>query len=113
YAVCRSLRAGTVYGTCPRRFSCRPIRVQHGLYSSTDVVLTHDLKLYILTDRSTNSSINTSSYTFQTLLVYDLIKRSCEETDWDHRDHLSSTSTVSWGTDGLCWAYQRPGDIHL
>ncbi|KAI3376664.1 hypothetical protein L3Q82_017094 [Scortum barcoo] len=77
YAVCRSIRAGTVYvwNLSRQRFICRPVRVEHGLYSSNDVVLTHDLKLYILTDRSTNSSTD-PSYRFQTLLVYDLIKRS-------------------------------------
>nr|XP_046237578.1 uncharacterized protein si:ch211-212k18.6 [Scatophagus argus] len=75
YAVCRSFKAGTVYvwNLTRRRFVCRPVRVVHGLYSSTDVVLAHDFKLYILTDRGT---YNTTSYGFQTLLVYDLIKRS-------------------------------------
>ncbi|XP_018549377.2 NACHT domain- and WD repeat-containing protein 1 [Lates calcarifer] len=70
YAVCRSIRAGTVYvwNLARRRFVCRPVRVEHGLYSSTDVVLAHSFKLYIFTDRSLNR--------FQTLLVYDLIKRS-------------------------------------
>ncbi|XP_027143899.1 uncharacterized protein LOC109137463 [Larimichthys crocea] len=72
YAVCRSIRAGTVYvwNLSRRRFVCRPVRVEHGLYGSTDVVLARDFKLYILTDRSSKGS------RFQTLLVYDLIKRS-------------------------------------
>ncbi|GLD68196.1 uncharacterized protein AKAME5_001950600, partial [Lates japonicus] len=56
YAVCRSIRAGTVYvwNLARRRFVCRPVRVEHGLYSSTDVVLAHSFKLYIFTDRSLN-----------------------------------------------------------
>ncbi|XP_029311219.1 uncharacterized protein LOC115023989 [Cottoperca gobio] len=78
YAVCRSIRAGTVYvwNLTRRRFACRPVRVEHGLYSKTDMVLAHDFKLYIFTDRSTNSCMDAPSYSFQTLLVYDLIKRS-------------------------------------
>ncbi|XP_070711235.1 uncharacterized protein [Pempheris klunzingeri] len=74
YVVCRSIKAGAVYvwNLARRRFVCRPVRVEHGLYSNTDVVLAHDFKLYILTGRSTD----TPSYQFQTLLVYDLIKRS-------------------------------------
>ncbi|XP_032355068.1 uncharacterized protein LOC116669372 isoform X2 [Etheostoma spectabile] len=78
YAVCRSIRAGTVYvwNLTRRRFACRPVRVEHGLYSSTDMVLAHDYKLYIFTDRSRNRSMDAASCPFQTLLVYDLIKRS-------------------------------------
>ncbi|XP_049924061.1 uncharacterized protein LOC126404723 [Epinephelus moara] len=74
YAVCRSVRAGTVYvwNLTRRHFACRPVRVEHSLYSSTDVVLAHDFKLYILTDRS----MDAPSHPFKTLLVYDLIKRS-------------------------------------
>ncbi|XP_042256653.1 uncharacterized protein LOC121889028 [Thunnus maccoyii] len=78
YAVCRSIRAGTVsvWNLARRRFIGRPVRVEHGLYSSTDVVLAHDFKLYIFTDRSSASSTDNPSCQFQTLLVYDLIKRS-------------------------------------
>ncbi|XP_051231416.1 uncharacterized protein LOC127349591 [Dicentrarchus labrax] len=78
YAVCRSIRAGTVYvwNLGRRRFVCRPVRVEHGLYSSTDTVLAHNFKLYIFTDRSTISSVEAPPCRFQTLLVYDLIKRS-------------------------------------
>ncbi|XP_071334325.1 uncharacterized protein [Trachinotus anak] len=77
YAVCRSIRAGTVFmwNLARQRFSDRPVRVERSLYSSTDVVLAHNFKLYIFTDRSLNSSMETPSYQFQTLLVYDLIKR--------------------------------------
>ncbi|XP_041821593.1 uncharacterized protein LOC121626912 [Chelmon rostratus] len=77
YAVCRSIRAGTVYvwNLTRRRFVCRPVRVEHGLCGSTDVVLAQDLKLYILTNRSTVRSVDAPSCGFQTLLVYDLIKR--------------------------------------
>ncbi|XP_028461906.1 uncharacterized protein LOC114573893 isoform X2 [Perca flavescens] len=67
YAVCRSIRAGTVYvwNLTRRRFACRPVRAEHGLYSSTDVVLAHDFKLYIFTDRSRNSSVDAASCPFQ------------------------------------------------
>lgn len=67
YAVCHSIRAGTVsvWNLARRRFVGRPVRVEHGLYSSTDVVLTHDLKLYIFTDKSSASSTDDPSYRFQ------------------------------------------------
>ncbi|KAK6323042.1 hypothetical protein J4Q44_G00053810 [Coregonus suidteri] len=78
YAVCRSLRPGTVrvWNLARSRFAGRPVRVEHGLYGKTDVALVHDLKLYILTDRGTANFTDTPSPIFQTLLVYDLIKRS-------------------------------------
>ncbi|XP_070978142.1 uncharacterized protein [Oncorhynchus clarkii lewisi] len=78
YAVCKSLRPGTVrvWNLARSRFSGRPVRVEHGLYGNTDVALAHDLKLYILTDRGTATFTDTPSPIFQTLLVYDLIKRS-------------------------------------
>ncbi|XP_054863824.1 uncharacterized protein LOC118470977 [Amphiprion ocellaris] len=73
YVLCRSIRAGTVsvWNLARQRFVCRPVRVEHGLYSNTDVVLAHNFKLYIFTDRS-----KSPLHHFQTLLVYDLIKRS-------------------------------------
>ncbi|XP_071402446.1 uncharacterized protein [Centroberyx affinis] len=78
YAVCRSLRPGTVHvwNLARRRFVGRAVRVEHGLYGGTDVALAHDLKMYILTDRGTTNATDTPSPRFQTLLVYDLIKRS-------------------------------------
>ncbi|CAK6968650.1 RWD domain-containing protein 4 Protein FAM28A [Scomber scombrus] len=78
YAVCRSIKAGavSVWNLVRRRYAGRPVRVEHGLYSSTDVVLAHDFKLYIFTDKSSASSTVDPAYQFQTLLVYDLIKRS-------------------------------------
>ncbi|XP_030018609.1 uncharacterized protein LOC115438877 [Sphaeramia orbicularis] len=78
YAVCFSARVGSVYvwNLARHRFLCRPVRVHHGLYSSTDAVFAHDLKLYIFTDRSSISCTDVPSPRFQTLLVYDLLKRS-------------------------------------
>eukprot|EP00063_Salmo_salar_P087124 XP_014061959.1 PREDICTED: uncharacterized protein LOC106608527 isoform X2 [Salmo salar] len=78
YAVCKSLRPGTVrvWNLARSRFTGRPVRVEHGLYGNTDVALAHDLKLYILTDRGTATFTDTPSPIFQTLLIYDLIKRS-------------------------------------
>ncbi|KAJ0006463.1 hypothetical protein NQD34_013736, partial [Periophthalmus magnuspinnatus] len=81
YAVCLSERPGTVFvwNLGRRRFRCQPVLAQHGLYSSTDVVLVHNLKLYILTNRSSVSRTQAPpeiSLLWQTLLVFDLIKRS-------------------------------------
>ncbi|KAK0131674.1 NACHT domain- and WD repeat-containing protein 1 [Merluccius polli] len=78
YAVCRSMRAGSVsvWNLVRRRHAGRPVRVEHGLYGGTDVALAHDLKLYILTDRGTASATDTPAPVFQTLLVYDLVERT-------------------------------------
>ncbi|KAL0970488.1 hypothetical protein UPYG_G00242740 [Umbra pygmaea] len=78
YAVCRSLQPGMVqvWNLARSRFTGRPVRVEHGLYGRTDVALIYDLKLYILTDRGMSTFMDTPSTVFQTLLVYDLIKRS-------------------------------------
>uniref|UniRef100_A0AAV2KL95 RWD domain-containing protein n=1 Tax=Knipowitschia caucasica TaxID=637954 RepID=A0AAV2KL95_KNICA len=76
YAVCLSERPGTVlvWNLGRQRFSCRPVSTQHGLFSAADVVLVHGLSLFILTDRS--SGRTKAPACFQTLLVFDLIKRS-------------------------------------
>ena len=67
YAVCKSLRPGTVrvWNLARSRFTGRPVRVEHGLYGNTDVALAHDLKLYILTDRGTATFTDTPSPIFQ------------------------------------------------
>ncbi|KAJ3585371.1 hypothetical protein NHX12_014092, partial [Muraenolepis orangiensis] len=59
-----------------RRYAGRPVHVEHGLYGSTDVALAHGLRLYVLTDRGTASLTDTPAPVFQTLLIYDLVKRS-------------------------------------
>ncbi|KAG9347016.1 hypothetical protein JZ751_005943 [Albula glossodonta] len=67
YVVCRSLKAGTVRVWNIKKSSCRgnPVRVEHGLYDSTDVVLFKDLKMYILTDRGEATFTETPMPIFQ------------------------------------------------
>ena len=67
--MCRSLRPGTVrvWNLARKRFVGRPVRVEHGLYGSSDVALVHDLKLYILTDRGTATVTDTPSPIFQVI----------------------------------------------
>ncbi|KAJ8383073.1 hypothetical protein SKAU_G00038510 [Synaphobranchus kaupii] len=78
YVVCRSLRPGTVriWNIVKSGYRGKPVRVEHGLYDNTDVVLVKDLKLYILTDRGTANFTETPMPIFQTLLIYDLLKKS-------------------------------------
>ncbi|KAG5844984.1 hypothetical protein ANANG_G00133960 [Anguilla anguilla] len=78
YVVCRSLRPGTVrvWNVARSGYRGRPVRVEHGLYDSADVVLARDMKLYILTDRGTASFTEPPMPIFQTLLIYDLLKKS-------------------------------------
>ncbi|XP_076828927.1 uncharacterized protein LOC143475082 isoform X3 [Brachyhypopomus gauderio] len=78
YVVCRGLRAGTVrvWNVNRARFRGRPVRVEHGLFSSSDIALARDLRLYILTDRGTATFIDSPTPVYQTLLVYNLVTRS-------------------------------------
>ncbi|KAG9274177.1 hypothetical protein AMEX_G11074 [Astyanax mexicanus] len=78
YVVCRGIRTGTVrvWNVSRAHFRGRPVRVEHSLFSSSDVVLAQDLKLYILTDRGTATFTDTPTPVYQTLLVYDLLTRS-------------------------------------
>ncbi|KAJ8262209.1 hypothetical protein GJAV_G00163800 [Gymnothorax javanicus] len=78
YVVCRSLRPGTVrvWNIAKSSYRGKPVRVEHGLYDSADVVLVKDMRLYILTDRGTASFTETPMPIFQTLLVYDLLKKT-------------------------------------
>uniref|UniRef100_A0A9J7XU40 Si:ch211-212k18.6 n=1 Tax=Cyprinus carpio carpio TaxID=630221 RepID=A0A9J7XU40_CYPCA len=78
YVVCQSTRPGTVriWNVARTRFKGRPVQVEHGLFSSSDIALVRDLKLYILSDRGTANFSNTPTPVYQTLLVYDLLKKS-------------------------------------
>ncbi|XP_051992707.1 uncharacterized protein si:ch211-212k18.6 [Xyrauchen texanus] len=78
YVVCRSTRPGTVriWNVARMRFKGRPVQVEHGLFSSADITLVRDLKLYILSDRGTTNFTDTPTSVYQTLLVYDLLKKS-------------------------------------
>ncbi|KAK3567409.1 hypothetical protein QTP86_019864 [Hemibagrus guttatus] len=78
YVVCRSTRPGTVrvWNIRRARFRARPVHVEHSLFSSADVALVRDLKLYILTDCGTATFTDTPTPVYQTLLVYDLLTRS-------------------------------------
>ncbi|XP_027025117.2 NACHT domain- and WD repeat-containing protein 1 [Tachysurus fulvidraco] len=79
YVVCLSTRPGTVrvWNIRRARFRARPVHVEHSLFSSADIALVRDLKLYILTDRGTAAFTDTPTPVYQTLLVYDLLTKSC------------------------------------
>ncbi|XP_073764359.1 uncharacterized protein si:ch211-212k18.6 isoform X5 [Danio rerio] len=76
YVVCRSTRPGTVriWNVARVRLKGRPVQVEHGLFSSSDIALIRDLKIYILSDLTTSNFTDAAVY--QTLLVYDLLKKS-------------------------------------
>ncbi|XP_050970848.1 uncharacterized protein LOC127168239 isoform X2 [Labeo rohita] len=78
YVVCQSTRPGTVriWNVARTRFKGHPVQVEHGLFSSSDIALVRDLKLYILSDRGTANFTDTPTSVYQTLLVYDLLKKS-------------------------------------
>ncbi|KAG7330095.1 hypothetical protein KOW79_006317 [Hemibagrus wyckioides] len=78
YVVCRSTRPGTVrvWNIKRARFRAQPVHVEHSLFSSADIALVRDLKLYILADRGTATFTDTPTPVYQTLLVYDLLTKS-------------------------------------
>ena len=67
YVVCRGMRPGTVrvWNMSRASFKGRPVRVEHGLFSSTDVALARDLRLYILTDRGMATFPDTPTPVYQ------------------------------------------------
>ncbi|XP_072262219.1 uncharacterized protein [Pyxicephalus adspersus] len=77
YVVCRSVRPGvvTVWNIVKSKCKGSAVRVERGLMESNDVVLVRDMKLYILTDRGMASFTDTPRPIFQTLLIYDLLKK--------------------------------------
>ncbi|XP_067301621.1 uncharacterized protein [Pseudorasbora parva] len=78
YVVCRSTRPGTVriWNVARTRLKGRPVQVEHGLFSHSDIALVRDLRLYILSDRGTINFTEAPTSVYQTLLVYDLLKKS-------------------------------------
>ncbi|XP_043099106.1 NACHT domain- and WD repeat-containing protein 1 [Puntigrus tetrazona] len=78
YVVCQSTRPGTVriWNVARTRFKGRPVQVEHGLFSSSDIALVRDLKVYILSDHGAANFTDTPTSVYQTLLVYDLLKKS-------------------------------------
>lgn len=68
--VCQSTRPGTVrlWNVARTRFKGRPVQVEHGLFSSSDIALVRDLKLYILSDRGTTNFTDASTSVYQVYL---------------------------------------------
>ncbi|XP_063043680.1 uncharacterized protein LOC134438020 [Engraulis encrasicolus] len=71
YVLCRSTRQGTVrvWNIARPRWSGRAVRVEHGLFNSTDVALARDMKLYILTDRGTSQFTESPTPVYQVFLL--------------------------------------------
>uniref|UniRef100_A0A6J0UD75 Uncharacterized protein isoform X1 n=4 Tax=Pogona vitticeps TaxID=103695 RepID=A0A6J0UD75_9SAUR len=77
YAVCRntSPETITVWNIVKSKCKHNAVRVERGLIENTDIVLVRDMKLYILTDKGMTSFGDPPKPVFQTLLVYDLLKK--------------------------------------
>ncbi|MBN3301764.1 NWD2 protein, partial [Amia calva] len=77
YVVCKSTKPGTVSVWNIMKSSCKgkPVRLERGLYENTDIALPKNMKLYILTDRGTADFTDTPRPIFQTLLIFDLLKK--------------------------------------
>ncbi|KAJ7326778.1 hypothetical protein JRQ81_016537 [Phrynocephalus forsythii] len=77
YAVCQNTSPGTitVWNIVKSKCKHNAVRVERGLIENTDIVLVRDMKLYILTDKGMTSFGDPPKPIFQTLLVYDLLKK--------------------------------------
>ncbi|KAK6493133.1 hypothetical protein HHUSO_G2632 [Huso huso] len=77
YVVCKSLNPGVVrvWNIVKSKYKGKAVRVERGLYENTDVVIVRDMKLYILTDKGMSAFTETPRPIFQTLLIYDLLKK--------------------------------------
>ncbi|XP_060102459.1 uncharacterized protein LOC132577048 isoform X2 [Heteronotia binoei] len=77
YAVCQNMSPGaiTVWNIVKSKCKHNAVRVEKGLLENTDVVLVRDMKLFVLTDKGMSSFTDPPRPIFQTLLVYDLLKK--------------------------------------
>ncbi|XP_042323154.1 uncharacterized protein LOC121930632 isoform X2 [Sceloporus undulatus] len=77
YAVCQNINPGviTVWNIVKSKCKHNAVRVERGLVDNTDVVLVRDMKLYVLTDKRITSFGDPPRPIFQTLLIYDLLKK--------------------------------------
>ncbi|XP_058048768.1 uncharacterized protein LOC131203005 isoform X3 [Ahaetulla prasina] len=77
YAVCRNTSPGViaVWNIVKSKCKHNAVRVERGLVENTDIVLARDMKLYILTGKGIASFADPPRSIFQTLFVYDLLKK--------------------------------------
>ncbi|XP_048366186.1 uncharacterized protein LOC125440412 isoform X2 [Sphaerodactylus townsendi] len=77
YAVCQNMSPGaiTVWNIVKSKCKRNAVRVEKGLIENTDVVLVRDMKLFVLTDKGMASFADPPKPIFQTLLIYDLLKK--------------------------------------
>nr|XP_056711044.1 uncharacterized protein LOC130482358 [Euleptes europaea] len=77
YAVCQNMSPGsiTVWNIMKSKCKRNAVRVERGLIENLDVVLMRDMKLFVLTDKGMASFADPPRPIFQTLLVYDLLKK--------------------------------------
>ncbi|XP_072904178.1 uncharacterized protein [Hemitrygon akajei] len=77
YAVCRSLNSEviSIWNIRKSKYKGQAVQMERGLVDSTNIVLVRDTKLYILSDKGTTTHAETPRPIFQTLLMYDLLKK--------------------------------------
>ncbi|KAJ6668622.1 hypothetical protein lerEdw1_012104 [Lerista edwardsae] len=77
YAVCQNTSPGviTVWNIVKSKCKRNAVRVERGLTENTDIVLVRDMKLFIITDKGMASFVDPPRPIFQTLLIYDLLKK--------------------------------------
>ncbi|XP_041042816.1 uncharacterized protein LOC121277430 [Carcharodon carcharias] len=77
YVVCMSLNAEviSVWNIIKSKYKGRAVKLERGLAERTNTVLVRDMELYILSDKGTATFTEAPRPVFQTLLMYDLLKK--------------------------------------
>ncbi|XP_078252929.1 uncharacterized protein LOC144592274 [Rhinoraja longicauda] len=77
YVVCRSLNSEVISVWNIRKSKCKgqAVQMERGLVDGANIALVRDTKLYILSDKGMATHSETPRPIYQTLLIYDLLKR--------------------------------------
>ena len=65
----------TVWNVLKHRYAGKAVRIERGMIDSSDVLIVNDEKAVILTDKGFVSMGDEGRPMYQTVLVYDLIKK--------------------------------------
>ncbi|XP_055520619.1 uncharacterized protein si:ch211-212k18.6 [Leucoraja erinacea] len=77
YVVCRSLNSEviSIWNVRKAKYKGQAVQLERGLVDGTNIALVRDTKLYILSDKGMAIHSETPRPIFQTLLIYDLVKK--------------------------------------
>ncbi|KAK2141642.1 hypothetical protein LSH36_1062g00016 [Paralvinella palmiformis] len=77
YVIAKSMNNGpiAVWNIAKGRCAGKAVHIERGLVNSTDVMLVRNTTILVLTDKGFSSATDNSPAVYQTLLIYDLLKK--------------------------------------